>query len=108
SYTFVLNNVYFGKRQPGEADFRINDWTIDAFGEPIEGGDPEIIRKVTVSKTEPVAFHMKFASTPIKIDGVLDDSVWTTSQTFLLNSAAQYVIRPSAWKGTNDYSAAAR
>jgi hypothetical protein len=75
SYTFVLNNVYFGKRQPGESDFRINDWTIDNNFNPVDGEGPEIIRKVTVSKTGPTAFHIKYATTPVKIDGVLDDSV---------------------------------
>src|SRR5882762_5574175 len=29
SHTFVLQNVFFGKRQPGSSDFRIDDWTID-------------------------------------------------------------------------------
>jgi hypothetical protein len=108
SFTFVLNNVYFGKRQPGEADFRIDDWTIDNTGTPVDGEGPEIIRKVTVSKQEPTAFHIKYASTPIKIDGVLDDPVWQSAQPFLLNRASQDVIRPSAWTGTNDYSSVAR
>jgi len=108
SYTFVLNNVYFGKRQPGESDFRIDDWTVDNNGNPVDGEGPEIIRKVTVSKSQPTAFHIKYASTPVKIDGVLDDPVWQSAQTFLLNRAAQDVIRPTAWTGTNDYSSVAR
>jgi Carbohydrate family 9 binding domain-like len=108
SYTFVLNNVWFGKRQPGNSDFRIDDWTIDNNGNPVDNEGPEIIRKVTVSKTEPTAFHIKYATIPIKLDGVLDDPAWQTAQTFLLNRAAQDVIRPSVWKGTNDYSAVCR
>ncbi len=108
SYTFVLNNVYFGKRQPGESDFRINDWTVDNNGGPVDGGGPDIIRKVTVSKTEPTAFHIKYTSNPIKVDGVLDDAAWQSAQAFLLNSGAQDVIRPSKWTGTNDYSAMVR
>ena len=108
SYTFVLNNVYFGKRQPGDSDFRINDWTIDNNGNPVDGEGPDTIRKVTVSKSEPTAFHIKYASTPVKVDGALDDEAWQSAQTFFLNSAAQDVIRPSKWTGTNDYSAAVR
>ena len=108
SHTFVLHDVYFGKRQPGGSDFRIDDWTIDDTGTPVDGEGPQIVRKVTVSKTQPTAFHIKYASTPITIDGNLDEPVWQSAQTFLLNRAAQDVIRPSAWKSTNDYSAVAR
>ena len=108
SYTFVLNHVWFGKRQPGGSDFRIDDWTMDNNGNPVDGEGPEIIRKVTVSKTAPTAFHIQYAATPVKVDGVLDDPVWQSAQTYLLIRAAQDVIRPSVWKGTNDYSAVAR
>lgn len=108
SFTFALNNVYFGKRQPGGSDFRLNDWTIDNNFNPVDGATPLIVRKVTVSTTAPTAFHIKYASSPAKIDGVLDDPVWQSAQTFLLNRAAQDVIRPSKWTGTNDYSAVAR
>jgi Carbohydrate family 9 binding domain-like len=108
TYQFRLANVFFGKRQPGESDFRINDLTVDAQGNPVDGEAPEVIRKVVVSKTEPIALHIKFASTPPVIDGVIDDPAWKDAQVFKVDSAIQDVIRPSAWQGTNDYSLDAR
>lgn len=108
TYQFRLADVYFGKRQPGGSDFRINDLTTDAGGNPVEGEGPEIIRKVVVSKSEPIPLHIKYATTPIKLDGVLDDAAWKDAQPFLVDRAAQDVIRPTKWTGTNDYSLDAR
>ena len=108
TYQFRLSDVYFGKRQPGEADFRINDLTVDANGNPVEGEAPEVIRKVVVSKTEPIPLHIKYTTTPIQLDGVLDDGAWAQAQPFLVDRAAQDVIRPTRWTGTNDYALDAR
>ncbi|MEO8426418.1 MAG: sugar-binding protein, partial [Verrucomicrobiota bacterium] len=108
TYQFRLANVFFGKRQPGASDFRINDLTVDAQGNPVDGEAPEVIRKVVVSKTEPIPLHIKFATVPPKIDGTLDDQAWKEAQVFKVDSALQDVIRPSAWQGTNDYSLDAR
>jgi hypothetical protein len=108
TYQFRLANVFFGKRQPGEADFRINDLTMDAFGNPVDGEAPEVIRKVVVSKTEPIPLHIKFTTTPIKLDGRLDEPAWKDAQPFMVDRAAQDVIRPTKWTGTNDYALDAR
>ncbi|MHC1766936.1 MAG: sugar-binding protein [Verrucomicrobiia bacterium] len=108
TYQFRLANTYFGKRQLGEADFRINDLTLDVNGFPVEGEAPEVIRTVVVSKTEPIPLHIKFAATPVKVDGVLDDAAWKDAQPFRVDSAIQDVIRPTKWTGTNDYSLDAR
>jgi hypothetical protein len=108
TYQFHLANVYFGKRQPGEADFRVNDMSVDAAGFPVEGEGPEIIRKVVVSKTEPIPLHIKYTTKPIRLDGVLDEAAWAEAQPFLVDSAAQDVIQPSQWRGPDDYSLDAR
>lgn len=108
TYQFRLANVYFGKRQPGSADFRINDMTVDVNGIPADGEAPEIIRKVVVSKTEPIPLHIKYTAAPIKIDGVIDEAAWKDAQVFVVDNALQDVIRPSKWTGTNDYSLQAR
>jgi hypothetical protein len=67
-----------------------------------------VIRKVVVSKTEPIPLHIKYATTPLKIDGVLDEPTWKAAQPFKVDSAAQDVIRPTKWTGTNDYALDAR
>lgn len=108
TYQFRLTDVYFGKRQFNVADFRINDLATDANGNPVEGEAPELIGKVVVSKAEPIPLHIKYATTPVVLDGKLDDVAWATASPFFVNSAAQDVIRPSKWTGTNDYSLTAR
>ena len=108
TYQFRLTDVYFGKRQFDVADFRINDLAFDADGNPVDGEAAELIRKVVVSKTEPIPLHIKFTTTPVVLDGKLDEPAWTTATPFLINSAAQDVIRPSKWTGIEDYSLSAR
>lgn len=108
-HTFHLTNVFFGKRQPGGADFRIVDLTVDpTTGEPVEGEGPEIIRKVTVTKKAPIAWHIKYTDTPVVIDGKLDDPAWKEAMVFRIDQAWQDVIRPTKWTGPNDFSADAR
>jgi hypothetical protein len=105
TYTFHLPDAYFGNREPGDSDFRINDLTWDDVNQvPVDGEGPEIIRSITLSKTEPNPLHIKYASGPIKLDGKLDDPAWANATSFQLNSAAQDVIRPSAWQGPSDYT----
>ncbi|MGQ9523494.1 MAG: sugar-binding protein [Armatimonadota bacterium] len=108
-HTFHLTNVFFGKRQPGGADFRIFDMTFSPeTGETAEGEGPEFIRKVTVSKVAPIAWHIKYTDTPVKIDGKLDDPAWQEAMVFRIDQAWQDVIRPTKWTGPDDFSADAR
>jgi hypothetical protein len=108
-HTFHITNAYFGGRQTGGADFRIRDMTVDpTTGGAVEGEGPEIIRSVTITKVAPIAWHIKYTDIPIVIDGKLDDPAWKDAQVFRIDQASQDVIRPSKWRGVNDFSADAR
>ena len=108
-FTFHITDGFFGKRQPGSADLRINDLTLDVDGNPVDGEGPEMIRNVVVSKLDPDTFHIKFTKTPVKLDGVLDDAAWKEANyVFKVDRAAQDVIQPSKWTSTDDYSLDAR
>ena len=108
-HTFHLTDVFFGKRQPGGADFRIFDMTFNPdTGEIAEGEGPEAIRKITISKVAPIAWHIKYTDTPVVIDGKLDDAAWQEAMVFRIDQAWQDVIRPTKWTGPDDFSADAR
>ncbi len=83
---FHLPFAYFGKRQPGGADFRIWD----------EGDGPEYIRKVSISTTNPINYHIYYTDTPVKIDGKLDDAAWANAMPFVVNKPNQLVWHDSS------------
>ena len=99
SHVFHLNSVWFGKRQEGGADFRIDDL----------GDGPEVISSVSVSKTNPVKLNIPFVGAPPVLDGKLDEKYWTTTDNLVtLCDGALDVIRPTVWKGVADYCATFR
>jgi len=106
THTFHLTDVYFGKREEGGANLRINDLTNDADGNPVEGEAPEIISSVSVSKTNPIHLNIPQIATPPTLDGKLDEPYWKTTDNLVrLCSGAQDVIRPTVWTGPDDYCA---
>ncbi len=96
THIFHLTDVYFGQRQEGSADFRIDD---NADG-------PETIAGVIVGKTNPIKLNIPQVSTPPTLDGKLDEEYWQTTDNLVeLCSGAQDVIRPTVWEGQDDYCA---
>ncbi|HEY3284920.1 MAG TPA: sugar-binding protein [Armatimonadota bacterium] len=93
-HTFALTNAYLGGRQENGADFHI-----DALD-----GSTVAISKVTITTDAPVELIIPWTNAAPKIDGVLDDSVWTeTAGHFDLCSGQQDVIQPTKWKSEKDY-----